>query len=674
MKKLFQIVVVLMMVLGLNAMAAGDLENILTQDDSAMEKELLGKDAKKGVVMEATIEKIVGQALVKNAGEETMKQVFKGMAIKEGATIITMEKSQVKVKLPTGTLVDLKEKTQAVFETLRQDPEKKELSETGVKLFMGKIYSNVKKLVETGSKYEVKTGSATAGVRGTEFDMWTDENGDFGVTTFEGTVAVATPKSPEPVLVGKGEKVTGSSAGEMKPKEIHTEAPAPDLKEEEPKKEEEKKDEKKDAAKAEEAAPAAPAAAPAGSRGGITAEAGSDNVDGQSYATLQLKPDFNKIFGSPLGIGLKITLLQGQNSNGDQITRFGPAASDKLIDAFSLRWVEWEQKEFGIRYGELESGNISFGHGMLMDGYTTFGFYSRVSTDTWKVRGFFPLKEAPLFTKDDSIAGVRGDLKLTFLPSILSNIWAGGTYITELDKNVKDEYMPIPTSAMGGDLYIPISDLFTPYAEYGMFNELGGQLDTTTTAGVFVKGGKNGSGFGTGIKGGVAFFSYKLEYRSIGDNFKAGLYDNYYNQGKKNLLNADTNDRVTKTGIDISSAKGYAGYLGQMGISFGKTFSFKTVYEDYGDIKSNGDGKRLTAEASFEWPQPKVSGALSYKQVNIDFGKFQFFKTDDENWTAKTKIYGYVTYPASPSVDIKIEYIKDYGEAPRQGFRTIMTF
>jgi hypothetical protein len=64
-----------------------------------------------------------------------------------------------------------------------------------VDLGSGKLWANVKKLVTSDSKVEVKTVNAVAGVRGTVYRVNVDEDNSAMVKVYDGSVAVAgTPK------------------------------------------------------------------------------------------------------------------------------------------------------------------------------------------------------------------------------------------------------------------------------------------------------------------------------------------------------------------------------------------------------------------------------------------------------------------------------------------------
>lgn len=675
MKRITGIILIMFALLSAGIYAAEENpESLLMKDDKAAEKALIAERVQKSESYEGKFEKTSGQVLIKYAKEEIWKQAATGMAVKEGSIVITTEKAKAKIVMPNGTIVELKEKTQAIFATLKQNPDKKEMTETGIKLVVGKIFSNVKKLVDTGSKYEIKTESATAGVRGTQFMTGADENGNTDLTVYEGTVGFATPANPDGVPVEKGEKVTADKDGKISEKSKHEEQPPVDEEEivkapEEEKKEEPKvegevdKTDKKD--KKEKESKGSNQDGQGGSRIKGTLEAGAESVDGISYATLQFKPDFERIFGTPIGVGLKVTLLQGsQPGKEEPVIKYGPDAGDKWWEAITVRWLEWKGETIEARYGEI--GPTTYGHGLLMENFDVFGLRAKYKNKNFNVGVLTSLKETPLFAFDQKIAA-RGELKLSALPWIFSNIWMGATYVTDLDdkltemKNEDSDKALIANAGVAGDLFIPISGMFTPYAEYAQLIDYG-------------------AGAGAGVRGNIGFFGYKAEYRVIGEEFRAGYYDDYYITGKDRVVSmvqsgiSTTDGSINIAGMGLEGTEAYSGWLGQATLGFGDMLSAKLVYEDYGDIKDNGDGKRITIGGRVKVPQPKVEAGLEYKQRNIDFDNFKWFDTEDENWKAKTSIAAYLVYPVAPALGLRIDYSKNLGESPVTGFRTIFMF
>lgn len=196
----------------------------LLKSDKEVYKELSIDKKSTTIAKTAYVEKINGQAFIQNAGSEIWIQAVAKSEIKEKTTIITMEKTSIKIRLADGSFVNIGAKTKAYFEKMRGEPDKESLSETGIKLFWGKIYSNVKKKVESGGKYEVKTGSVVAGVRGTKYMVSAEKSGENEITVYEGIVAVNKIGEKIEILINKNEKIKLIN-GKFEIKKEHNEQP-----------------------------------------------------------------------------------------------------------------------------------------------------------------------------------------------------------------------------------------------------------------------------------------------------------------------------------------------------------------------------------------------------------------------------------------------------------------
>lgn len=196
----------------------------LLKSDKEVYKEL-SKDKKSNLIVKsAYVETVNGQAFIQKEGSESWTQVVSKSEIKEKTTIITMEKTNIKIRMADGSFVNLGAKTKAYFEKMRGEPDKESLSETGIKLFWGKIYSNVKKKLESGGKYEVKTGSVVAGVRGTKYMVSVEKSGDNEIIVYEGIVAVNKIGEKVELLINKNEKIKLIN-GKFESKKEHNEQP-----------------------------------------------------------------------------------------------------------------------------------------------------------------------------------------------------------------------------------------------------------------------------------------------------------------------------------------------------------------------------------------------------------------------------------------------------------------
>ncbi len=87
--------------------------------------------------------------------------------VKSGIRIKTGEASRVEIQYPEGHMLRIGEKSEVVLGDLQ--------GKMKVNLEKGKVWSNLLKL-QANSSYEVETHLATAAVRGTVFDVYSDDS------------------------------------------------------------------------------------------------------------------------------------------------------------------------------------------------------------------------------------------------------------------------------------------------------------------------------------------------------------------------------------------------------------------------------------------------------------------------------------------------------------------
>lgn len=228
MKKII-IVFLTIFLFGFLSLYADEIENLLGETKKAKEVKTENKQR------EGLVTGVKGQVFVKYDGDKIWKQLLKGDKIREKGTIITMEDSEITIKLTDDSNATILQKSRAYMTTLRVNPKIEAINETEIKLMVGKVYSNIKKSLENGSRYEVKTGSATAGVRGTQFSVWADSVGNSGVNVFKGTVAFSNNLDGKIFFIKQNEKMIIDNKGGNKNIEQNDEKPPQELVEEEKK-------------------------------------------------------------------------------------------------------------------------------------------------------------------------------------------------------------------------------------------------------------------------------------------------------------------------------------------------------------------------------------------------------------------------------------------------------
>ena len=133
----------------------------------------------------ATISLVRGNVEVQKAGENA----WKGAVVKAGLSIQdkvrTGNDGKCELTLDDGSLIKLRENTTMQINDLSQDDSTKKKSSVFM-LLLGKLFAKV--TPQEGSKFEVATPAAVAGVRGTEFAITCKIDGFTDVLVFKGKI------------------------------------------------------------------------------------------------------------------------------------------------------------------------------------------------------------------------------------------------------------------------------------------------------------------------------------------------------------------------------------------------------------------------------------------------------------------------------------------------------
>ena len=193
----------------LNVFAATNkVEDLLKTDSQKNSKVTEGLVKKQG-----KIEKLIGQAFLQKDGSTVWLQLVENTMIDEKVTIVTMADSELKLKLDNDISVNIGAKTKLYIDSLKSKPKSESLTETGLKLLFGKVYSNINKKLETGAKYEIKSGSVVAGVRGTRFLVTNLQGGRVEIKVYEGFVVITNIVENKDYTIMKNQKVNIDGKG-----------------------------------------------------------------------------------------------------------------------------------------------------------------------------------------------------------------------------------------------------------------------------------------------------------------------------------------------------------------------------------------------------------------------------------------------------------------------------
>lgn len=129
-----------------------------------------------------------GDVKVLRAGGEKPFPAFKGMGLTQGDTVVTGKDGQATLEVAEDKEMKIAKNTRLMISELVQSLQDN-ADKTSFYLKAGQVYTNVKKTLAPGAKYEIRTPTAVMGVRGTQFFV-NLSNGLAQVVTLEGQVTV----------------------------------------------------------------------------------------------------------------------------------------------------------------------------------------------------------------------------------------------------------------------------------------------------------------------------------------------------------------------------------------------------------------------------------------------------------------------------------------------------
>ncbi len=142
------------------------------------------------------IKTVIGKAEVRSVNGQ-WRPVRVNAPIKEGWDIRTYVESSVEIEFSTGTLLRIGEKSAFNLSRAFEDGEQ---TKSHVKIYTGKVWGNVKRLVGKNSSFDFETPTAVASIRGTRLGIAVSKKGTL-VDVYEGAVSVKRKGEGKGVLV-----------------------------------------------------------------------------------------------------------------------------------------------------------------------------------------------------------------------------------------------------------------------------------------------------------------------------------------------------------------------------------------------------------------------------------------------------------------------------------------
>jgi|GEM_PF-5430559 len=178
-----KIIIFFILIFAFNLFAEDSLDDLLGGGDYYDLLDVEEKEQKKG-----EIKLLRGEAYLESM--DTWLQLVQRDNVNAGDTMITLDNTRVEVAVDKDIDIIIGEKTKVYFENLEGDIKTEEVNDTSLGLLFGTVYSNVRRTLSSGGKFEINSGSVVAGVRGTQFRIRAFRNGRIEVRVYKGVVEV----------------------------------------------------------------------------------------------------------------------------------------------------------------------------------------------------------------------------------------------------------------------------------------------------------------------------------------------------------------------------------------------------------------------------------------------------------------------------------------------------
>lgn len=138
---------------------------------------------------QATLTDFEGEVLFQKSGDKTWFPVEAGMPLESGDKIKTGADGSAEILIDDGSILKLEDKAEIELTAMRADSATKKMK-TRLYLGVGRLFSNIAKLMNRESRFDVQTPTAIVGIRGTEFVVELADSEETDVGVFAGSVYV----------------------------------------------------------------------------------------------------------------------------------------------------------------------------------------------------------------------------------------------------------------------------------------------------------------------------------------------------------------------------------------------------------------------------------------------------------------------------------------------------
>jgi len=629
------------------------------------------------------------------------------MELGAGALIRTGRNALCEITMPDGSTVKIS--SGSVFQ-IKSTYINRETGKKSQKfsLFFGKVRAKVQKFMTTDSEFDVVSGTALAGVRGTDYGVVYD-GVKSSVLVFDGLVDLkSVTEEFEPVLVSAGQMSFVPKGGVPEPiidipedvlqewdaeAEKFTTAAAEEVEEVAEEVKEVKKEEVAEKGKGflEEFLR-------------LNAYVGTITIDDQVYSRWVFTPEVH--FGK-LKAGLYIPAIfspdvgifgfhDWQNHDEWDFRDFGDGLHDFIIKFYYIQWAEIGDPLY-VKVGSID--DFFLGHGFIVDNYSNMIYFPEEITVGMQ------------FNVDIGKGGIETMIAdFSRLQLFGGRIFArplgegfplafGGTFVYDRPKpdlalgliaGTTDEKQLPHILIFGIDVELPVLnlDVFSMklYADAAKLAYIYQEVPSTPPLGNYVEPGTfgfvKGLGTGIGVMGRAAkIFTYRAEYRYILNYYEPGMINYLWEnrrleyQNELQYLIIEQNDPAYE---DTTSA----GFMLEGGVILLKKLEFGLGYEDYKRVTSATADPETVKKGKlyvnvYEGLIPKVHGSFSYNRIDNLNTVFQ--EPFDEN----TVLDANVIYQLARMIALSFSYNRTfkyndetgiYDPIDSFGITTIFTF
>ncbi|MFQ6131097.1 MAG: FecR domain-containing protein [Armatimonadota bacterium] len=163
----------------------------------------------------AAVESAAGDVQIKPRGEGEFRPLGEGRNVKTGDTLRTGSDASVELSWVDGTRLKLDSGTTMTI--LKCSFDSLDRVDTSIfRVDLGRIWVRVVKILTRGSKFEVQTPAATAGIRGTVFSVDVGPDGATTISVWDGSVALAAGGANTEIPGGQVARIAaGGSSAEL---------------------------------------------------------------------------------------------------------------------------------------------------------------------------------------------------------------------------------------------------------------------------------------------------------------------------------------------------------------------------------------------------------------------------------------------------------------------------